>query len=342
MTAIATENSNINITGRKKHGNGGANKGTVYGRMKIDDDVGRRFGGILMLILAATGISEYNSKYSNRLYSNWQKIAVLVFITFAKISLNSVKNRLGMYSGFVRSIGLKNIPDGSTLCKFQQNIPKETIENMFPFFEYAVSCNCTFIVDSTSFSNFNRSAHYEFRCDQFGKKLPKRTFTKASIVIEKDTRLILSARSSVGNRHDMTFMEEHLADIERTGLYPLSFLADKGYDSEELRREIGKRLGCEAYIPVRQHREGYGFSEHGMERRKTLELEKDRDAWVSVYGSRSVIESSNMMIKNLCGSCIAEIKDISREIKVLLKCLAYNIDCLFRLRLDRWFIGGFQ
>ncbi len=287
-------------------------------------------------------MDEYNSKYSNRLYSNWQKMAILVFITYAKISLNSVKKKLGMYSGFIRSIGLKSIPDGSTLCKFQQSIPKESIESIFPQFAYAVSYDGTFIIDSTSFSNFNRSAHYEFRCDQFGKKLPKRTFTKLSIVIDRDTRLILSARSSVGNRHDITFMEEHLDDLECTNLYPSSFLADKGYDCEELHREIGKRLGCKAYIPVRKHRERYGFSEHGMNRRMMSELEKNHEAWVSVYGSRSVIESTNMMVKNLCDSCIAEIKEITREIKVLLKCLTHNIDSLFRLGLDEWFIGGFQ
>lgn len=342
MTLADTGIGNINITGKKKRGNGGANKGSAYGRMKIDDDMGRRFGKILMMILAASGISEYNSKYSNHLYSNWQKTAVLIFITFVKISLNSVKKNLSMYGGFIRSIGLKNIPDGSTLCKFQHKMPKETIEMLFPAFACAVSDSCTFITDCTAFSNFNRSAHYEFRCDQFGKKLPKRTFTKASIVIDKDTRLILSARSSVGNRHDITFTEEHLADLEHTGLNPSSFLADKGYDCEELHREIEKRLGCKAYIPVRQHRGRYGFSEHGMKRRMMIEFEKNRDAWVKVYGPRSVIESTNMMIKNLCGSCIAETKDISREIKALLKCLAYNVDCLFRLKLDKWFIRGFQ
>ncbi len=342
MASAVKEIENINIASGKMHGNGGSNIGTVYKRMKIDDDIGEKFGTILMAMLTASGIKEYKSKYSNHVYSDWQKISILVFITFARISLNSVRSRLGMCGGFVKSIGLKSIPDGSTMCKFQQRIPKEWVEMLFPAFAYAVSDGCTLIADTTGLSNFNRSAHYEFRCDEFGKKLPKRTFTKLSIVIEKDTRLILSARSSVGSRHDITFMDEHLGDLEQLDLKPSSFLADKGYDCENLHREIRNRLGCMAYIPVRQHDEKYGYAERGRNRREMLELEKDREAWVEEYGFRSVIESTNMMIKTQTGSHISEIKEKSREIKALLKGLAHNMACLFRLGLDKWFIGGFQ
>ena len=49
-------------------------------------------------------------------------------------------------------------------------------------------------MDATGPSNFSRSAHYEFRCDDFGKRLPHRTFTKLSLVIDVVTRFVVSAR----------------------------------------------------------------------------------------------------------------------------------------------------
>ena len=127
-------------------------------------------------------------------------------------------------------------------------------------------------------------------------------------------------------RADITFAEDHMADLISFGTSPGMVLADKGYDSEALHRTIRRDLGCKARIPVRESRGNRGYTVRGMYRRDMLALMQDKERWKKDYGRRSVIESTNFMVKNITGDSIGEHLPASRENRALMKALAFNID----------------
>lgn len=332
MTTTGSAIKDISAAIRKR-GNQGANRGRTYVRQSSGYDRSSIFGEVVLAILIASDVPEYRHLKSNHVYSLWQKIAILVFMAYQDIPMNSLQSELGKYQGFVKSIGIGTIPHGSTMCKFLKSIDKSLIERAFLPFQRLIAKGSTTAMDATGLSNFIRSAHYEFRCDDFGKKLPHRTFTKLSIVIDTSTRFVLSARAAIGNRNDIKFAEDHVSDLvhckDKVGV----FLADKGYDSSELHMDLALRIGCEVRIPVRESKKN-GYTVHGLSRRRMLTFMKSKAEWKKAYGKRSVIESTNFMVKNLTGANIRCLLGESRNKTALLKALAFNIENSMRLGMD--------
>ncbi|MBO6083714.1 MAG: transposase [Candidatus Methanomethylophilaceae archaeon] len=340
MASIISDTEDIKPIIRR--GNGGANKGKKYSRASIDNDAGSKIGEMFLIMLKGLSIPEYSCPRSNHVYSVWQKLAILVIMSLRDIPFNSLTDILGMYGGFIRSIGLKHIPCGSTMCKFMSRIDRSVLDKAICSFNLAIRLSPTVIVDTTCLSNFQRSAHYEKRCDDFGRPLPYRTFTKLSLAIDRDTRLAVSAVSSNKYAADISLMGKHLDDMVESEVEPGLIVADKGYDCDGLHREIRNRLGCDAVIPVRKDWGNRGYTTHGVYRNKMLELEKDEERWGSLYNQRVIIESTNFMIKNLTGSSIAERKDDHREKHALLKVLAFNFRRILDLHLEGKLMRCFQ
>lgn len=339
MTEIGKQNEVIkNCTKEQptptKRGNHGLNKGKTYSRGSIRNDRARLYGHIIMMMLEISGIPEYSSKYSNHIYSNHQKIAILILMSCENIRYYSLRKNLGKYQGFVDEIGLLHIPDGSTLCKFTQKMEKSNLQMIVSMFSRFIASIDVVILDTTGISNFERSAHYVFRCDDFGHKLPHRTFTKLSIVIDRNTRIVVSAEASVKASADTTFLPGHVADLARQKIKPHYFLADKGYDSSDNLRMVKNKLKAKPVIPVRESRGNRGHSIHGPLRRDMHEKMKDKESNESIaYRDRPIIESTNFMIKNGTGSNIRERINESREKRALFKVCSFNIGRLIDLKL---------
>ena len=324
-----------------KKGNGGANKGKKYGRTPLTDR-GERMACLFFDILDALGIPEFRSRFSNRIYSFWQKLAILALMSYRGIPYNDLAEGLGMFSGFVREIGIGSIPHGSTMCKFAGTLDKSILDKVVNAFSAAVGLSPIILVDTTCMSNFIRSAHYERRCGDFGRPPAPRTFTKLSLAVDKDTRLVVSAEAFDGNKGDIKFMPKHIADIRDSGLKPSRIVADKGYDSDSIHRLIHDELGCPAVIPVRRSGGKRGFVVHGVYRNNMLALQKDEAVWKQDYGPRAIIESTNFMVKNRTGSNIREQNKDSRECRAMMDVIAFNIDRVLDLGLEQKMLGGFQ
>ncbi len=317
-----------------KFGNNGANKGKKYTRTPSSYDESKLFGEVVMAILKMLGIPLYKCAKSNHLYTYHQKIAILIFMSAEGLSYNSLHLKLGKYQGFLEAIGMTDsIPKGSTMNKFMKSLDKKVLEAIFPVFGMFFEPNSVVAIDATGISNFDRSAHYEMRCDDFGAKL-KRTFTKLSLAIDTSLRFIVSARSSVKPAHDITFTDAHISDLEKYKGNIGYVVADKGYDSNKFMRTIGRRLKCEYRIPVRVSKKN-GYSVHGFERKLMLALMNNKDLWNSIYGHRSVIESTNFMIKSQPKSEIGERLDNNREKRALLIAAAFNVSNAIRLKLNQ-------
>lgn len=330
MTKDSKQTQDIGLTVIR--GNNGANKGMNYTRQPASYDESRLFGEIIMSVLKILDIPVYKHVKSNHVYSYRQKIAILVFMSAEGLTYNSLHRTLGKYHGFLDAIGLKkSIPNGSTMNKFMKSLDKGILESIFPVFRRCLKKNSIVAIDATGLSNFDRSAHYEKRCDDFGHPLPKRTFTKLSLSSDSLTRFIVSARSSAKGSHDLTFTNAHLEDLELMEEKIGHIVADKGYDSRLFMRSIKQRLHCDYRIPIRVSKKN-GYSVHGYERNRMLGLMQDKERWISIYGFRSVIESTNFMVKSQPKSNIRERLDENREKRALLTAAAFNVSNSIRLK----------
>lgn len=171
MTSTGSAIEDISATIGKR-GNHGANRGKTYVRQSAGYDRGSIFGEVVLAILIASDVLEYRCLKSNHVYSLWQKISILAFMAYQDIPMNSLQTELGKYQGFVKIIGIGTIPPGSTMCKFLKSIDRSLIERAFLPSQRLISKGSTAAMDVTGLSHFIRSAHYEFHCDDFGKKLP--------------------------------------------------------------------------------------------------------------------------------------------------------------------------
>jgi len=307
-------------------GNKGANRGRKYRRRSVDDDSGRLFADVVMAAVRASGMKEYSSKYSNHVYSDYQKLATLAFMALRRIAYNSLGDVLGMYRGFVEGVGLKSVPHGSTMCKFASRVDKATVSKVINGFCRVLADPSTLVVDATGLSDFDRSAHYEKRCDELGKSLPPRSFTKLSLAMDAQTRLVLSADASASRRADTTFLPGHVEELAKAGAEVVWLLADKGYDSGRNHRIVREGLRAQAVIPVRGSPKNSGYGVHGPDRRMMREALADPYSPESTaYRRRCIVESTNFMIKHLTGASITALEPGKREKQALFKVLAFDV-----------------
>ena len=331
------------VNGIVPRGNRGANRGMRYSRMPARGDAAREFGETVMAALEAAGVPERSSKYSNRIYSDRQKLAVLAFMVWCGIGYGAVRSALGMYRGLLEGIGLERIPDGSTLCKFLKRTEKSVLETAVRAFAAAADSRAIVAVDSTGLSDFDRSAHYEKRLDDFGAKR-SRSFTKLSLAVDTATRIVLSASASAdGHRNDTTFMPGHIADLAQSGIRVIWVTADKAYDSSDNHRRIRIELGARAAIPVRRGAPGRGTAVHGPYRRMMEEALSDPDSAESmVYRRRAIVESTNFMIKRAAGPSVSARIPACKEGQAILKVIAFNVLRVIRLGRAEKLRRGFQ
>lgn len=181
---------------------------------------------------------------------------------------------------------------------------------------------CVLAVDCTGFSNFLRLAHFFKRCKQFGINDEPRTFSKASFVVDAESLLIVSARTSSDRRADIRFMPEHISDLK--GMDPSHIVADKGYDCEGLHKKIRRDLWCVSVIPCRESRGNRGFSTHGVIRNQMKMQLVEGSELRRIYNRRPMVETVNYMVKTHTGSHALSRLDSTKQTQILCKALAHD------------------
>ena len=305
-----------------------------YTRRPANNDRFGRYSKVLMSIMKALDIVEYRSDRSNRIYSYRQKLALLIIRALMNLSYRDFHDSLGSYRGCVEAIGLDFIPHHPTLCKFAALVDATDVYRIINEFSRLCNRNCIMAMDSTGISNFDRSGHYVKRLDQLKIAEGKRTFTKLSTIVDCDSKVIVSARAAVGNRADITFVPEQVAEISDIGIDAAYFTADKGYDGESVHRFVRSSMGCLTVIPPRRSRGNRGFSLHGPHRRQMMDSLKPGSELKRIYDQRPQVETSNFMLKRKNGSFTLTRIDAKREFHVLFKTIAHNLRRVIDLGAD--------
>lgn len=249
-------------------------------------------------------LPKFNSKFSNRIYDNHQKMIILIFRQKMRMTYRGII-KFFRFSGLARAlVGLTRVPDHSTLVKFHKRIDFKDLDSLLCKKPVRTSA-----IDGSGFETTHMSYHYANAWNRQDKRKYRR-YLKISIAIDTDSQYILSQKIRLGPRNDNLDFENVMKKIKCRYV-----VADKGYDSRKNRHFVLRDMNAYPHIPYRKT-SGYTY-EKG--KRKVKFNEK-------IYHQRSKVETVFSVIKRKYGSQILSRSFKTQKKELLIRLIAYNID----------------
>jgi hypothetical protein len=264
----------------------------------------------------------YNHKFSNKIYSNFQKLFLLVYKQFRKFTYEELLTDLEDNSSLKAYLGFRKLPHYTTLIKFASSLPAKILEKLLVAFAKLIPPPKRVVIDSTGISLDNASAHY---CKRIGLPYKKRPFLKTSLVFDIDNYFILLCKTAKSQRHDSKDAKPLIKKLAKIYDGIEIFYADRAYDDEKIFKIVFEIL--EAYPLILQRRiDVPTHRRRGMYRKKTS---KEFD--YCEYLQRNKGETGNSMLKKRFSPNIkSRITKIQKR-DLFSRIIAYNIDRLLRI-----------
>ena len=253
------------------------------------------------------------NKTGNKEFTNYQRISIIILFQRSKKSLRNFIDDVLSESLWISWLDLKKIPTKSTLHRwielFNMKLIRKICKLLRPKKVELTS------IDSTGFDAWQRSRHYEKRCEEI-KKLPPMNYAKTSLFIDVKTQIILDFDLVMSREHDVKIAERI---FKRNKIKNIFGLGDKGYDSENL-HEIARANGIEFYAPVRKMNKRAFKNQRpkGFYRRQCVEMPEFK-------GMRSINESVNSVLKGTQITSLRSKKHFMRERELGWQIIFYNI-----------------
>jgi transposase len=272
-------------------------------------------------VFAEARISKHNSKFSNKIYSNYYHWYLIIMKEKLDLSYREIISFIKS-NNVQRSLGYSKIPNYSTLFYFLKRTDKLLIRKVLHATARLMNNNSGKLsIDSTGISLANPSHHYLRRI----KKIYVKGFVKTSIVIDVKTKIIVNADTHSNKQHDNLDFLPLIQELQQLGISITIIYADKAYDANK-NFKFAYHNGIKPLIPVRNYSQtARGHSDkgtiHGIYRRKA-----NNDFDECEYHQRSNSESGNSSFKRKYGSSINSRLKEFQEKEQLLKLIVYNID----------------
>jgi len=212
---------------------------------------------------------------------------------------------------YIRSLlKLRTVPHKSTISRFKKRVKEGWFALLFRKINNMLGKGRgRYALDSTGLRISKRSFYYTQR---LGKKMKIRECLKLHVLMDIDTRIIVSANVSRFRINDSKMFIPLLENVEKiTEIY-----ADRGYDSKRNIEYVLGRGGA-PYIAVRKN------ATRGV--RKRILKEMDKKEWKEKYGLRNRIECAFHTIKTRYGEYVNARSFVTGKIQSLFKILAYNL-----------------
>jgi len=263
----------------------------------------------------------HKSKYSNKLFSQFQHLFLLVYKQFRKATYEELLNDLSSNDELRKYLGLAKIPHYTTLIKFAKRLPTSVLDKLVLAFKHLIPKPKRVALDATGFSLDNASPHY---CKRIGLKTSKRPFMKTSFVVDIEHYFILLCKTRKKTRHDTIDAKPMIKKLSKH-YEPEIFYADRGYDSNEIFELCFEKL--KAYPLILQKR--LDVPKHrrtGRYRKETIDVFD-----YGKYLQRNKIETLNSMIKKRFGNNAKSRHHKLQKVEIITRVIAYNLDRLLRL-----------
>jgi hypothetical protein len=264
----------------------------------------------------------YYHKFSNKMYSNFQKLFLLVYKQFRKFTYEELLTDLEDNATLKAYLGFNKLPHYTTLIKFEKGLPFEILEKLIVAFAKLIPAPKRVAIDATGISLDNASPHY---CKRIGLPYKKRPFLKTSIVFDIDNYFILLCKTGKKKRHDTKDAKPLLKRLAKIYDDVEILYADRGYDDEKIFKISFEILG--AYPLILQRR--LGVPKHrrkGSYRKKTFAVFDYGE-----YLQRNKAETGNSILKKRFSANIKSRVTKIQKRDLFARIIAYNIDRLLRI-----------
>ena len=284
------------------------------------------FARVAMDVATAT-LPTYRSRFSKHQFTQPQLLAILCLMRYEDWTFREAEVRLREHSELRAVLRLSSVPDYSTVYRFLQRLPDDTIESALGESVRRLRRSsrrgrrrACVAVDGTGLAQHAVSTYFIRRVEQHtGGKTHYKHFLKWLIVVDVDRQIILAQRARQGPWCDTRALPGLVDAASRT--MPIGVvLADAEFDSEANHRHVRGTLGAHSVIPPNPRR-GIPEAEfrHQMYRAFPREL----------YGPRAKIETVFSVIKRKLSTKAPGRRLPMQMRQALLLGLAFN---LYRLR----------
>lgn len=253
------------------------------------------------------GIKKYSSKYSNKLFTNYQHIVLLVLKQKTGVGYEAfILEELIEWPHVIEFLKLKSIPNPDTLNKFATRT-KQTILELVLLRSLTRTGVKKLVLgqDGTGFKSKKISHYYIFRLEYFQrtkkkkgrckKKRKRRKYIYVQIMVELRTQMPIAVGISRKPADDYNkFMPVAKKVIKLEKNVKLVVL-DKGYDAEKVHEFIREIMGALSIIPARNKNVPIRRTK-GKYRKMMKRGYSKRD-----YGQRNINETVNSVVKRKWG-----------------------------------------
>jgi len=285
--------------------NGG---GWRYSTMTTDTPLIRICKRIIELCKRA-GIKKYSSKFSNKLYTNHQKIVLLCLKQKTGAGYDSfIDEELIEMPHVVGYLELKSLPHPDTLNKFAKLIKQTVLELVL--LQATARTGIKKLVlgqDGTGFKSRKISHYYIFRIEYYQrknrkkrrgrppKKRKKKKYLYVQIMVELRTQMPIGISISRKSGGDAKKFKPVAKKVMKLGKSVKLVVLDKGYDDEKVHEFIREFMEAMSIIPARN--EDVPIWKTSGKYRKQMKRGYSRKK----YHQRSKNETVNSVVKRKWG-----------------------------------------
>ena len=253
----------------------------------------------------------YSSKFSKKTYDNHQKMIILLLKQKTGLSYDLLIDDLKTRTVILEMLELTKVPDPSTIKKFAKRIGFKILDWFLKScIKLAGKKKAKTAVDATGFKIQDGSYHYRKR---LGIPTTVKKHIKASAIVDTGSQLVLAAKFRKNQRHDIVDFRPLVKKANEITKI-LIVTADKGYDSEEVRKFVIEEIGAECQIKIK----GELGVHPGFYRKRFILAEVK-------YHQRSIIETAFSVIKRVFGEIIYAKDWLMQKKELLLRCITYNL-----------------
>ena len=212
------------------------------------------------------GIKKYSSKYSNKIFDNYQHMALEVLKQKCGCGDKAfIEEELIEYPHVIEYLGLETLPHPDTLRKFRGRIKQTALELVL--LQSIARTGIKKLVlgqDGTGFKSKKISHYYVFRLAYFqrkkGKKKKKgrprkkrrvKKYIYVQTMVELRTQMPIAVSISRKPANDYNKFAPVAKKVIKLGKDIKLVVLDKGYDAEHVHEFIREVLGAESIIPPR-------------------------------------------------------------------------------------------
>jgi hypothetical protein len=263
---------------------------------------------LIKFIEVAKGIvnklPRYNSKFSNRIYDNHQKIILLVIKQKFRLTYRGLIDFLYISNELCSMLKLKRMPHHTTLVKFAKKISASLLDKLILEKEAEIIA-----IDASGFQTNNMSYYYANAWNRQDKR-KRRRYLKISMAIDTKKQSVLSYKIRLGPRNDNIDFQSVLKNLSAKFV-----VADKGYDSRANRYFVLRKMKAYPHIAKRII-SGATYERAGVK----LKFNK------KIYHQRSKVETAFSVIKRKYGSVVLSKKFDTQKKEIIFRLIAYNVD----------------